>query len=482
MAVSRMKKIHYFFFVLIAQAILFFCPAKIHAQANSLSKEDSALVENHQPSEPKDSVNIIYYKFYNGVQMVELDFWTPFCQHVEFVNSRWMMNSLPSFAPPHPNVYFFRDSTGHILKSYNVYELNVEKFHLENPKNLDMNTLISHPTNNNWNNLFSYPSEFSNPHKSGSYLFSEGGTIRNPHYSSWDSKPVYFQNAKYGLIDSLGNVIVKPKYDEITCFSTQSFKSQSSDGIHGTITVVNNEVNVVLLNKKYGVINTKGKEILPCQFDHISGLGRVLLIKQDSAYSFYSMTGNEISKIKYDYVDLSEYAMMDGMTHGMTEGMIKVGVKNKFGYVNANGKQITELKYDLVYPFENGRAIVGVNNKFGFIDTAGKEVIPLMYDRIENFGHDFNDSLVKVKLNYKWGCIDEKGKVVIAIAYDEMMPFYDGLSRVKYYGKYGYLNLNGKLVIPVIYDEAGMFSEGKSLVELNGEKFIIDKKGERVAK
>ena len=48
---------------------------------------------------------------------------------------------------------------------------------------------------------------------------------------------------------------------------------------------------------------------------------------------------------------------------------------NKYGYKNAEGKEVVSPKYDLAYPFEEGMAAVRLAGKYGYLDGNGKEVV-----------------------------------------------------------------------------------------------------------
>lgn len=70
-------------------------------------------------------------------------------------------------------------------------------------------------------------------------------------------------------------------------------------------------------------------------------------------------------------------------------------------YLNANGRmefrdlqsntQQFNVSFDMVYPFENNRAVVVDNGLYGLIDAQGKYVISLFYDDIKTY---FNSELV----------------------------------------------------------------------------------------
>ena len=135
-------------------------------------------------------------------------------------------------------------------------------------------------------------------------------------------------------------------------------------------------------------------------------------------------------------------------------------------------------KYDWKGEYYEGLAKVKLNDKYGFIDKTGKEVIPIKYDNAEFF----SEGLALVKLNNKYGFIDKAGKEVIPIKYDDAYSFSEGLAKVKLNNKYGFIDKTGKEVIPIKYDDAYSFSKISSLalVKLEGKWFYINQKGECV--
>jgi len=161
---------------------------------------------------------------------------------------------------------------------------------------------------------------------------------------------------------------------------------------------------------------------------------------------------------------------------GFSEGLAKVKLNGKWGFIDKTGKEVIPLKYDGADDFSEGLASVKLNDKYGFIDKTGKEVIPLKYDYADNF----REGLASVKLNGKWGFIDKTGKEVISLKYDGAWYFSEGLARVELNDKYGFIDKTGKVVIPLKYDYARNFFNGKAEVYLNDERFYIDKNGNRI--
>lgn len=71
-------------------------------------------------------------------------------------------------------------------------------------------------------------------------------------------------------------------------------------------------------------------------------------------------------------------------------------------------------KYDYIGSFRNGLAKVKLNGKWGFINKEGKEAIPFQYDEVGRFEREF----VEVKEGEIWYLIDTEGKKLRQIKTD----------------------------------------------------------------
>ena len=83
------------------------------------------------------------------------------------------------------------------------------------------------------------------------------------------------------------------------------------------------------------------------------------------------------------------------------------------------------------------------NGKYGFIDKNGKEIVEAKFD---NVILNNSESLVAVKFNGLWGFIDKKGEFIIIPQYKETKGFKDGLAFVKDENFEGYINTQGKYI------------------------------------
>lgn len=116
-----------------------------------------------------------------------------------------------------------------------------------------------------------------------------------------------------------------------------------------------------------------------------------------------------------------------------------------WGYIDANGREITAPQYIFAYDFEGGIAIVAKGEwtqdehwdnqyrrnrwwseeiRWGGIDTHGREVIPFVFDDI-NFFFDRTDIFMVLAggcESSKWGVIDNRGRWLAAPEFDYIDP------------------------------------------------------------
>lgn len=221
---------------------------------------------------------------------------------------------------------------------------------------------------------------------------------------------------KWGLVDGTDERIkylTEIKYDEIE--RPQSYYA------------------VVGQQKRYGLVDDTGKEILPIKYAKIfmlpGGFGKDGVIKVANTvnnyeygdFNYVNKSGKLISSITYE----------DAIS--FSEGLAAVKKNGKWGFIDNTGKTVIALQYEDALPFSEGLATVKQNGKWGFIDKTGKTVLGFNYESARNFYN--NLAPVQLKSGFfskkaKWGFIDKTGKTVIAFNYDDAM-FYGGYPQVK---------------------------------------------------
>lgn len=222
-----------------------------------------------------------------------------------------------------------------------------------------------------------------------------------------------------------------------------------------------NSRNVFLyrVGKKWGVVHGSGEIKTPPQFD-----------------------------FKYSPIEYSFYSLFPN-------GLARVSIDGKFGFVDEMGKLAIPLKFKDVgtFDFDPDLTPAEVDGKWGYIDRQGNFVIPPQFaDRPSDFNRRFS-SLAMVKLKNKYGFIDRQGKLVVPAQYDEindntpfssvgMGNYYDSLrkeelTQARIGTKWGYINTQGTIQIPIAFDEAGAFKYGVAEVKIGSRTFYIDRSG-----
>lgn len=110
--------------------------------------------------------------------------------------------------------------------------------------------------------------------------------------------------------------------------------------------------------------------------------------------------------------------------------------------------------------------------------TKEKTGLAAKYD----YAGPFYEGLARVKLEKKWGFVDTTGNVVVKPKYNEVSNFSDGIARVRTGTKWGLVDKSGNEIIKPTFDAIYDFVNGKAQVLLNGEKYYMNKQGQRVDK
>ncbi len=208
---------------------------------------------------------------------------------------------------------------------------------------------------------------------------------------------------KYALLDRSGNLLCDYIWDKINVCD------------NGLI-IVGTEMNGKI---KYGVINESMETVVEPEWDYIGGY---------SSNGFAEVFKGTLTK--YGYPE---------------EGM--------HGFIDTNGKQITELKWADVYEFHpDGYAVVKTkdnegNEKFGLINSVGEEIIDPVFDDIPGRDNElFCDGLTLVEVGGLFGYIDTSGSLCIEPLWDRAEAFSEGLAVVWKQDTWHVINTDGNIV------------------------------------
>lgn len=219
-----------------------------------------------------------------------------------------------------------------------------------------------------------------------------------------DDRLAVLQDGRWGFMDSKGQSVIAPEMEEVFPFYhgiapvrkvgqkewmliDRSGKSVSNDRFV-TIYPFEKGFGVGIQKnpegrRKYGVVDSTGKIIVPFQFARIGGTfsGNFVACAAYDPYELESKGITEEANTWFIYdrqgnkVGESHYALWDDFS----EGLIVAQKGEKFGFVDSTGKVAIPFDYEWACAFQNGVAWVQKKGLYGFIDKSGKTVIPFKY-------------------------------------------------------------------------------------------------------
>lgn len=194
---------------------------------------------------------------------------------------------------------------------------------------------------------------------------------------------------KQGLIDINENIIISPKFDEISSYLTDNLLRVKNNG-------------------KYGIVNLKGEIIIPIQYDNIGYQinNNLISVSLNRKFGFIDLDNNNVIPIEYDSVN------------EFSEGVASVYVGKQGFYIDRSNKKVLEITTERIWNnnFVNGLALIKSNNKFGYINIKGEIVIKPIYEEATMF----DNKLALVTFNKKSGVINNKGKIILPLIFDNL--------------------------------------------------------------
>lgn len=264
-------------------------------------------------------------------------------------------------------------------------------------------------------------------------------------------------DGKVGGIDKTGNVVIQPIYEMV---------NEMSDGLIA--------VKLSDVESKYSpswiYINAEGKQAFDKRFYGAGSFvnGRAFVKIGFDEWAIIDTSGNKIGERHFD---------SNVTWNAFSEGLTAVRVKNKWGYVDRDGKFVIKPRFDDADNFFEGLATVKVGCFYGFIDKSGKFVIPPKFALAARFSEGFAAVVPASQTVSAWeytrkgktflmcdaglgpsepeGYIDRTGKIVIEAKFGRAFPFRNGLAQISfgeppdvigYVGKRGYIDKTGKYI------------------------------------
>ncbi len=286
-----------------------------------------------------------------------------------------------------------------------------------------------------------------------------------------------------GLVDSLGNVLIENKYQEISSLTSQyenGFIVKNSQGKYGVINydktqaveekydaiqkVYGNHMYVVKEGSIWKVINNKGESFAENRFEQVKEInGENLIIKMNGKYGIINIDSEE--QLPAIYEDLS-YIFSD----------YYIAKKDgKYGVINIHNEEKLEFKYNYM------TYLAEANFLQAETENAESELFDANFNKkaegiITEINQEKNYIRIRQNNEYKYYNfkLEEKQSTEILATNTIFLSKKDG--------KYGYVNDKGIVVVDYQYEDATEQNNyGYVAVKKNGKWGSLNAKGEVVA-
>lgn len=313
------------------------------------------------------------------------------------------------------------------------------------------------------------------------------------------------ETMRYGLINKKGKMITDFKYD--------SFLESFYDGF-----------SLVQKAGKWGVVNEKGVEIIPVQYDEeeidtefYAEVQTYIKITHNNLVQVYNTQGTPQLESGFEAVESlemdSNLRLVQVYKNGLT-GLVELGTKKvvipciyteiqlydfEYGHfvrvvkdenIGVWDLNLRKLVVPAIFDFVREQDIyVQSKKQFFEVEKNGKRgiwnatdirlIVPLEFETVRFFDEARSKSqfFFTGESGQRWGLYDQSGKCIIpfdkqvfeiSFVHTEKSMFYFILKDTASQ-KMGVYNSNGTLVLPFIYDEVNGIKDGKAAVQLNGE-------------
>lgn len=207
----------------------------------------------------------------------------------------------------------------------------------------------------------------------------------------------------YGYVNAKGEMVIEPIYESAYYF-TDNYAEVQKDG-------------------KWGVIDTAGNIVIPCQYEKINRYESTkILYKVCESNSLWGLVAPEGVIYECLYTNIDKF--------GESDNLLRIEKDGQKGIADISGKIIIPCKYVRISSYNKSLNIYEVRNSQGLdgLITPTKTVQPCVYLNIGSL----NNGRCSFKKNGLHGYFDEKGEIAIPAKYPSILGAFknDGTAEV----------------------------------------------------
>nr|WP_315249654.1 WG repeat-containing protein [uncultured Flavobacterium sp.] len=272
-------------------------------------------------------------------------------------------------------------------------------------------------------------------------------------------------NDRMGIIDENENIVLPIEYKDIKTYpyNDGSFLAVNKDGKYGCV-LINGKVSLpfeydqintsysnslkTTKNNKCGLIQVNSgtpTEIVTCEYDNINIENETFIVEKNNLFGMLDSFGKLIAPCEYESID-----KVVSKNNNYSSNFVFIAKKNKkFVLLDKNAQQISAIAYSNISPVT-------------FLNKSGS-----YYD-------ESKFSYLMCQNNNKAGLLDMMGQQVMESNYEEIVGENNNILLVKQKGKIGAYNLLTKTeTLPCVYDQIILDANGNYGVK-GKEIFSID--------
>lgn len=259
------------------------------------------------------------------------------------------------------------------------------------------------------------------------------------------------ENDKYGVIDAKGNKIIEAKYENVKipnpekpvfiCYEGENTKVINENGeeifteyqnieplrLKNILSDLMYEKSILKYSKdgKYGIIDLSGKKITNAIYEDIDTLQfkeGELLVKKDGKYGVINIKGATIVKAQYDKIEVDKF-YEEGNSYKKAGYIVSKTTEEgyRYGYVNLEGKEIIEIKYNDLYRVmevnsDDTYIICAENGKYGLLKNNEK----IIDNEYQSLLYNESNNTVTALKGRKYGVLSLTGKTIIPFEYKQI--------------------------------------------------------------
>lgn len=288
--------------------------------------------------------------------------------------------------------------------------------------------------------------------------------------SATNEKQTYMSNAKYGIIDKNGKILIEPKYKGLYEFSynvKNEFPFYEGNRLrfsyHYITDTLQTDCSYLGFSKNgmnvygCGIMDINGKELIkPGLYDLImlpqSNMARFYITKKKETICGYHNieTGESITPRKFDM----PIAEINFWSHGDFIGNIAPINGETWSFIDRKGNilrtEFNSLKHSEILNLWAAKKTSGVWDVF---DNMNKDIQTLSgYENIEFPQISGDKEVFSVEKDNLFGCITREGEVVVPFEYDQTTANVYNVILVKKNSHWGAITPDNESIIPIEFE------------------------------